>query len=1440
MSETLRLFDWLLGELQELHASGQLHLRLRPDNLVPFEQLRHADSDDDRYLSPEQLGLVREPVGPASDLYAVGLLLRQELTGKTPVRARPNAPPLVLGSPFSRGLEDLLARLQQLDPKDRYQSAASLRLDLKRAFSDPEFVPCEPRTRLAPPALVGRRFELERLLATLARGGKLQLTGPSGIGKSRLADELAAYAADRGLRVLRARSRTSFVPLDLLTELSQQILSQDAPFRERLARELGSAPPGLPALAPLLGQAPRGPEWALNEGSRAALTRLFACLGPALVVLDDLQWASASELEALKAARAGDRTMLLLLAHEPLDLDCPALSLGSLGERECHALIGSMAGPVDPAASTRVQALSDGNPLLVVELLRELTVTGSLVHSDETWRLRPGTVPSTETKPRVEAVLRRRLEQLGPATVEMLRAAALLGSELDPILLGQIAVTDGLEAALEARMLISAGDRLVFSHERLRETLLKDLSPDERRQLHERAAAHVLEDHELAYHLHGAGRIREAYPHALKAAADARARFNMQAAEFFLLIAAQAQEDPDLLEALGDVRRLLGRWEPADEAYARALGLRQDSLGRARVLGRMADVAFQSSRLERARAHVEQALRLLKTPLPRAAELPLALAAELARLAGPFRTPTRPLSDEDRLAAQLLDQLAYVLAFRDGFGLIWANLRGLNLTRRALPSPELASACSSHAVALLYVPQLVKRAHHFGQLGVELQERYGDTFTHAQALGRQASLELFSGSLQKSEELGRRALAVFQRTGGRWDLFMTAYNLALNLYRQGRLRESLQLARDNFRGALRVDAFTAVLSLKVIGRIGALPTRWQEEIDPGDHPNVQFVYAEVRALEHLQQGRPAAAAEAYGQALRIARQLGAALDLPPLLAWQSQALRKWAYGLGPGAAVQRRELLRQARRNVREGLQICGRAYPAYRPRLLREAAWLALERGHTARCRGLFQEGLEAARALGSRYQEALLLLDLAEVGAQQGWPGNPRYQALRLLADTGRGWEVESTEPFPLLTAHLLEWGRAVANSLTHAEAIETTRLAAEQLLMAQARAPTGNHPEVAEPALIEGGMLLPLWAEGRLVTMLHLLSRAPFGDTELQVARFLAAVAGGALENATRVEAIRDRETRFRALFGGAGVGIALLDGAGVVRESNATLQEMLGSELDGREFQEFIYREDRPAFRAHWETLEEGGTFSLEQRHLGPHQNLLWADLRVTSLGGENGVVISLADVSSRRLNQIAKFQESERRLLATEVHDAISQPLVALRFRLEAAAGEDAAGTLGMAAAQTLQVLNLARSLMSDLRTPTFEEVDLGGALVEYLREFEQLWGVRVWCEIGSDLGLVEGVSAVFAYRMLTEACINVRRHARAGVLRLRVRRRAGRLRGTVADDGAGFDLKTVTSRRYGLKGVRERAELLGGWARVRSRVGGGTVVSFEIPVRYGE
>ncbi|MBI3926366.1 MAG: PAS domain-containing protein [Armatimonadetes bacterium] len=278
---------------------------------------------------------------------------------------------------------------------------------------------------------------------------------------------------------------------------------------------------------------------------------------------------------------------------------------------------------------------------------------------------------------------------------------------------------------------------------------------------------------------------------------------------------------------------------------------------------------------------------------------------------------------------------------------------------------------------------------------------------------------------------------------------------------------------------------------------------------------------------------------------------------------------------------------------------------------------------------------------------------------------------------------------------------------------------------------RAPLPEEPQVVKDppeSDVRSALLIPLRPRGRPLAALYAFSRELddcFGEDELRVAGFVASLAGGALENAELVSTLAERETRLAALFSSVAVGIAVVDAAGRIQEANQALVRMLGEECRQTAFADFVYGPDRPELLSLLEELVAGrrSHFQLELRHLGSRGNILWGEVSASALSQEAGLaVVTLSDVSVRRLEQIATFQETERRLLAAEVHDVISQPLAGLGYRLETVAQTEASdyrAEVARAARQTRDILdelrNLGGSGLSRPRWDLGDVVQIGSA-----------------------------------------------------------------------------------------------------------------------------
>lgn len=204
-------------------------------------------------------------------------------------------------------------------------------------------------------------------------------------------------------------------------------------------------------------------------------------------------------------------------------------------------------------------------------------------------------------------------------------------------------------------------------------------------------------------------------------------------------------------------------------------------------------------------------------------------------------------------------------------------------------------------------------------------------------------------------------------------------------------------------------------------------------------------------------------------------------------------------------------------------------------------------------------------------------------------------------------------------------------------------------------------------------------------------------------------------------------------------------------------------------------------------------------------------------------------------------QVVAAQETERRRLAGDIHDGISQRLVSLGYHLDAAAG-----TLGSDPGFAAEQLALARELIDitvdeartavgGLRPPILDDLGLGGALASLCRTLPELH-----CALRLDEDRLPEHLEIALYRIAQEALQNVQKHAGASEVRIGFAVRAGTARLEVADDGHGFDLPADARARsdgsgYGLRSMTERAELVGGALRVRSRLGSGTTVTVTVP-----
>jgi DNA-binding CsgD family transcriptional regulator len=430
-------------------------------------------------------------------------------------------------------------------------------------------------------SFVGRASELERLDAALqetaaGRGSTALVSGDAGIGKTRLASELARRAADAGCEVLVGRC------IDLVgTELPYQ------PFVE--------------ALRPLGGIRSAGSKQRLFEEVLELLSDRAAA-APVLLVLEDLHWADASTLDLIVflAHNVDERPVLQLGTYRPDEPKSAGrmerlvdgvrrsgrglvVDLGPLEPDELTDLLAARAGTAPPHELTdAIVRRSEGNPFFAEELLDAAGDHGA------------------ELPRRLRDLLLQRVARLDRRTQSLLRLAAAAGRDVGYALLREAAelpeqdVRDSLRRAVDEGVLVAdqASSSLRFRHALLAEAIYATLLPGEREHVHDRLAnvlaraeeaQHV--PAELARHWEAAGRPAEALAASVDAARRAEAAYG-------------------LAEALVHVERALALWpavpDPAALAGVDLIGITTWAAGLASQTGmtpRAAELARQAIEL---------------------------------------------------------------------------------------------------------------------------------------------------------------------------------------------------------------------------------------------------------------------------------------------------------------------------------------------------------------------------------------------------------------------------------------------------------------------------------------------------------------------------------------------------------------------------------------------------------------------------------------------------------------------------------------------------------------------------------------------------------------------------------------------------------------------------------------------------------------------------
>jgi len=225
--------------------------------------------------------------------------------------------------------------------------------------------------------------------------------------------------------------------------------------------------------------------------------------------------------------------------------------------------------------------------------------------------------------------------------------------------------------------------------------------------------------------------------------------------------------------------------------------------------------------------------------------------------------------------------------------------------------------------------------------------------------------------------------------------------------------------------------------------------------------------------------------------------------------------------------------------------------------------------------------------------------------------------------------------------------------------------------------------------------------------------------------------------------------------------------------------------------------------------------------------------------------ENTLPLKMSEKTLRHermlLQRLLKIQERERQLVSYEIHDGLAQYLAGAMMHLQACEHATVSEEDTRELREGLRLLRAAtdeaRRLISGLRPPALDELGIVDA-VETLVADARIDVPQVDFTHSLPSQRLPPDLETTIFRIVQESLSNVRRHARAGSVRVGLDHdpAAGTVRIVVQDDGVGFDPAAVPDERFGIEGIRQRARLLGGEPTITSCAGLGTTISITLPI----